>query len=67
MRRVLITLFVFLMVGQIRAAHQPEFSTAGFFKLDGTGREVYNMNAAWRFYKGAAPQASQTDFDDRGN
>lgn len=65
MRRVLITLFVFLMVGQIRAAHQPEFSTAGFFKLDGTGREVYNMNAAWRFYKGAAPQASQTDFDDR--
>ena len=33
------------------AAHQPEFSTAGFFRMDNSGREVFSMNPAWRFYK----------------
>lgn len=43
----------------------PEFSTAGFFELPQTGREVYSMNLAWRFFKGK-PQGepSRPDYDD---
>ncbi len=32
--------------------YQPSYSTAGFYQLSNTGRTVYNMNPAWRFYKG---------------
>ena len=45
-------LFVWLSLS-LWAARQPEFSTAGFFRLDNSGREVYSMNPAWRFHKGA--------------
>lgn len=44
----------------------PEFSTAGFFQLDGTGREVLSMNPAWRFVKGDVAGAEQLAFDDDG-
>lgn len=47
------------------AAYRPQFSTAGFYELPGTGRTVYNMNPAWRFHRGAAEGAGQRDFDDR--
>lgn len=47
------------------AAHQPEFSTAGFFRLENTGRDVYSMNPAWRFYKGAAQGADAKEFNDK--
>ena len=47
------------------AAHQPEFSTAGFFRLDNSGREVYFMNPAWRFHKGVADGAEAKDFNDK--
>lgn len=33
-------------------ARQSSFSTAGFYQLPHTGREVFSMNVAWRFYKG---------------
>lgn len=46
-------------------SYQPLFSTAGFFALPETGREVYNMNPAWRFYKGPVEGAERNDFDDR--
>lgn len=29
------------------------FSTAGFYELARSGREVYNMNVGWKFYKGS--------------
>lgn len=38
----------------MQAAYQPEFSTAGFYELANSGREVYSMNPAWRFHKGTA-------------
>ncbi len=47
------------------ALHQPEFSTAGFFKLENTGREVYSMNPAWRLYKGSIAGAEKKLFDDK--
>ena len=52
-------------VDPMQAAHQPEFSTAGFYELANSGREVYSMNPAWRFHKGAATGAEATDFNDR--
>ena len=36
------------------ADFQPSYSTAGFYSLPNTGRTVYDMNPAWRFYKGNA-------------
>lgn len=66
MKRILIACSLFLfVVAWAFAAHQPEFSTAGFYELPGTGRSVYSMNPAWRFYKGAKTGAERTDFDDR--
>ena len=47
------------------AAHQPEFSTAGFFRMDNSGREVFSMNPAWRFYKGGLAGAEANDFNDK--
>ena len=47
------------------AARQPEFSTAGFFRLDNSGREVYSMNPAWRFHKGAVEGAETKEFNDK--
>jgi beta-galactosidase len=50
----------------IQAAVKPEYSTAGFFQLDGTGREVFSMNPAWRFYKGNLPEGAEAkDFNDK--
>lgn len=52
MKRRLTSLAFFLLAFLLaNAAHQPEFSTAGFYELAGTGRSVYNMNPAWRLYK----------------
>lgn len=48
----------------MQASHQPEFSTAGFFQLPNSGREVFSMNPAWRFYKGAVTGAEATNFND---
>lgn len=49
----------------LQAGRQPEFSTAGFFRLENSGREVFSMNPAWRFLKGAQAGAEATGFDDR--
>lgn len=46
------------------AQHQPEFSKAGFFPLENTGRDAYSMNVAWRLHKGALENASAPDFND---
>lgn len=48
----------------VQASHQPEFSTAGFFQLPNSGREVFSMNPAWRFYKGAVTGTETANFND---
>lgn len=53
-----------LSADEVQTTHQPEFSTAGFFQLEGTGREVFSMNPAWRFAKGDVTGAERLDFDD---
>lgn len=57
-------LFVWLSLS-LWAARQPEFSTAGFFRLDNSGREVYSMNPAWRYHKGAVEGAETKEFNDK--
>lgn len=57
-------LFVWLSLS-LWAARQPEFSTAGFFRLDNSGREVYSMNPTWRFHKGAVEGAETKEFNDK--
>lgn len=52
MRKIIhLILIVLLLVpcSALQASHQPEFSTAGFFELPNSGREVFSMNPAWRF------------------
>ena len=56
----LIALLLFPLY-EMQAAYQSEFSTAGFYELANSGREVYSMNPAWRFHKGAVTGAEATD------
>ena len=60
----LLLLGVFVAVSSW-AQYQPEFSTAGFFQIEKSGREVFSMNPAWRFYKGAKQGAEKKDFNDK--
>lgn len=60
---ILIALFLIPSFA-VQASHQPEFSTAGFFELPNSGREVFSMNPAWRFHKGAVEGAEATNFND---
>ena len=60
---ILIALFL-IPCCTVQASHQPEFSTAGFFQLPNSGREVFSMNPAWRFHKGAVAGAEAANYDD---
>lgn len=65
MRKDFYLLLLLLMsIVPVKAAYQPQYSVAGFYPLEHTGREVYSMNPAWRFYKGSAPEAYRVDFND---
>lgn len=67
MKRNLFIAICLLCAVNLFAVDLPKFSTAGFYELPNTGREVYSMNLAWRFYKGdveGTPFA--TEFDDSG-
>ena len=41
-----------------------ETSVAGFIQLSGSGRQVYNFNPGWRYYKGDIKDAEKTAFND---
>lgn len=43
---------------------RPEISVAGFINFDESGRQVYNFNPGWRFYRGAQIGAEAINFDD---
>lgn len=64
MRRIATFLCLLLVCITSRANVQPEFSTAGFFQTGNSGREVFSMNPAWRFYKGAIEGGEKRSFDD---
>ena len=60
---LLLSLFLFFSLS-CKAKEDQRFSTGGFYKMENSGREVYNMNPAWRFFKGHAEGAEQKAFDD---
>lgn len=51
-KRFLLLLMLLVALSPVYSSQLPSFSTAGFFRLPDTGRDVYSMNVAWRFYKG---------------
>ena len=63
MRKTIFLLFS-LFALTLGARQLPEFSTAGFYQLPESGREVFSMNPAWRFHKGAQTGAETRDFND---
>ena len=65
MNKLIIYLISIFCCLPLWAAYQPEFSTAGFFRMDNSGREVFSMNPAWRFYKGGLAGAEANDFNDK--
>ena len=64
-KTLLVLLCVSYAAGQLVAqVVQPEYSVAGFFPKEGTGRFVYSMNPSWLFMKGDVEDAGQKNFDD---
>ena len=64
MKKIISFLLLVMLILPSRA-HQLDFSTAGFYQLDGSGRDVFSMNPAWRFFKGAVQNAEKKDFNDK--
>ena len=60
----IIALLLLVLPLQVFAEYQPKFSTAGFYTVADTGREVFSMNPAWRFFKGSVEGAEAVAFDD---
>ena len=57
-------LFSLIEKGWTIETYHPETSVAGFIQLPGSGRQVYNFNPGWRFFKGDIRGAESVDFDD---
>lgn len=56
---------LFILTGSLNAQNKPiDFSKAVFFEIENSGREVFDFNIGWRFYKGIATDAFKNDFDD---
>lgn len=64
MKKSGILFFLLMVQWAMGASYQPNFSTAGFYKLEHSGREVYNFNPAWRFLKSEAVDAWKLNYDD---
>ncbi len=62
--KTFLSIVLSLFILQVEASYQPEYSTAGFYQLENTGRISYSMNPAWRLYKGKATGAEKVSFDD---
>lgn len=44
--------------------YRPQVSVAGFIPLSGSGRDIYNFNPGWRYYKGDMERAETVELDD---
>ncbi len=62
---IYLLLLPFLFAVKMAANNTPEFSTAGFYTLENSPRQVANFNVGWRFHKGDVAQAHAKDFDDK--
>lgn len=57
-------LLFFVFTGQATETFRLETSVAGFIQLPGSGRQVYNFNPGWKYFKGDAEGAETIDYDD---
>lgn len=64
MKKYTLLILLFAWMLPLQANYQPQYSVAGFYPLDHSGREVYSMNPAWRFHKGSSPEAYRPEFND---
>ena len=62
MRKLLLIISLFIAVAAGAVETGP--SVAGLYRLQGSGRVVYNFNQGWRFHLGDAPGADAKNFDD---
>ena len=60
----LLTLLLFPSLMHGVESYRPEISVAGFIPLQGSGRQIYNFNPGWRYYKGDVQGAESVSFDD---
>lgn len=44
--------------------YRPQVSVTGFIPLSGSGRDIYNFNPGWRYYKGDMERAETVELDD---
>lgn len=65
MKKILILLLVSLFVVQAKSDIKKTFSVGGFYELKESGREVYNFNVGWRFFRGDTTGAEQIAFKDK--
>ena len=49
---LLLAIIILYAITGYGQTNKPKFTTAGYFSIPETGREVYSMNQAWRFHKG---------------
>lgn len=59
-----ILLLAFFMLEFSQAQATRTFSVAGFYELQNSGREMYNFNVGWRYFKGDVAGAETKDFND---
>ncbi|MBO7231833.1 MAG: glycoside hydrolase family 2 [Bacteroidales bacterium] len=64
MRKIFSILVFSLVALSTLWAYQPKHSVAGMFPLEESGRDVYNFNLGWHYYRGDVPAAQTKDFDD---
>ncbi|NMH86307.1 glycoside hydrolase family 2 protein [Flavivirga algicola] len=64
-KRLCVLFFLYLSTLYISAQNKlPEYSTAGFFEVENSGRKAYNFNVGWRFIKSDIKNAQEIGFDD---
>lgn len=66
MLRKLLFISLLLLLLCIPSMEAQQFSTAGFYQVPGSGRDVFSMNPAWRFFRGSVEGAGAVGFDDSG-
>lgn len=65
MRYIILIFSVFLFSISCELVYsQNSFSTAGFYSVPNSGREVYDFNVGWKFHLGDIEDAEKADFND---
>ncbi len=67
MKQILFILMMLIAPGVAFAAEEfsrQEISVAGLIPLEGSGRQVYDFNAGWRYHKGDVADGAAVAFDD---